>query len=151
MDEFEGDAAAQEQAGRGQRQAAFEERAAEDFVEGVVTADVLVDEFQFAGRIEEGAGMQAAGGGEGGLGGTQALGQGGELVRIEDRTGWDRRVNLQDSIERGLAADAATRGAEDVAREAFEIDGDGRGEDSVDDVARGAARSLDDLAHAPAD
>jgi hypothetical protein len=54
---------------------ATEKRVAEDLVDGVVTADVFVEDEELACRVKQGGGVEAAGAGEGGLGLVEGRGE----------------------------------------------------------------------------
>ncbi len=88
-------------------------RPADDLVEGVVAADVLADDDQRPVGVEEAGCVQAAGGGEGGLRGAQAVRELGDDARLDAQLALTRRRLDGDRLERALAADpAGGRGVE---------------------------------------
>lgn len=62
LQELEAGAAAQQEDEGGKRKEAPAERMADGFVEGVMAADVFPQDVQFSIPVEEGSGMEAAGG-----------------------------------------------------------------------------------------
>lgn len=97
---------------------------ADDLVRGVVSADVLAYGEQFSSFGKQAGGMEAAGGVEGALGGTEFF-WGGEKCGIGDFYPlWDWRGFGEDCVQRCLAAEAAGGTGEKMAGELVKIDGD---------------------------
>jgi hypothetical protein len=101
-----------------------------------VAADVLVRALQVAVGVEDRAGVEAAGRGEGGLRGAEASRQRRDHVAPGRRSGRQRGENAADGGEGGLAANAAARGGEQVAREPGLVQDHAGGGHRVDQVGR---------------
>ena len=75
LHDLERGAAADQQDVFAEGQFFVEEGPAEDFVDGVVTADIFAECEQVAGKVEERGGVNATGFGEGGLRGNEFFGE----------------------------------------------------------------------------
>jgi hypothetical protein len=113
----------------------FEKGVAENFVDGVVAADVFARDEEFAGGGEESCGVEAAGG-------IECFLRRPKFGREREQNGernferlFDGCELLVDGFDGSFAAEAATGGAENVAGEAREIESDVGREENVEDVA----------------
>src|SRR5579884_471776 len=143
-DDLEGEAAADEQHAVAQGQVAVEQGAADELVHGVVAADVFAQGEQGAGGVEEGGGVEAAGVGEDGLAGAEAVGQGveqvggdGEGVRRERREGGAGGGDAVLAADAATGVDGETAGVALVAQAAGEVYAGGG--DDVEGVVGGEA------------
>ena len=118
---------------------------AEDFVEGVVAADVFAENEAFAGLGEEGGGVEAAGVVEGDLGGAKGVGGGEDVGWVEGGAVGDGWVGGGDGVDGGFSAESAGGGAEEVAGETLEIEGDVVGEENEGVVFAGVGVDVGDL------
>ena len=88
----------------GQRRRLFEQRPAEQLVQGVVPPDVFPEGEQFAGEIEKSAGVESAGAPEGLLPPGQPARQREHEFRRDFQPILDGLVAAQHGVDRGLAA-----------------------------------------------
>lgn len=115
---------------------------AEDFVEGIVASDVFAQDDQITFKIKEGAGVEAAGLGEGVLCLSQLVGQVADDAGGNLPVGGDGREDLEDGVNGGFAAEAAAAAGEDVSGEVIPVDGGIVGKEGFDDVAFAFAFSV---------
>ena len=140
LDDFEGDPPRDEKDVLPEGEGTLEGGMADDLVDGVVASDVLAQNLEVSAEVEEGCGMQATGGFEGGLGVPHPFGQGKQPLGSDDEWIVDGRMVLSDGFDGGLATQAAGRNGEDVPGQAGEVDDEIRAELDVEDRAVGVAR-----------
>src|SRR5215470_19714352 len=121
----------------GQRHRTREHPGADEFVEGVVAADVFADVQQATLLIEEGGRVQTAGAVEDRLRPAQRIGQGmNDRSRYRVAVGHRRLLDSCQGFERLLAAQTAGRGREETARQLLRIHADGGRQLDADDIAQ---------------
>src|SRR5690606_2722385 len=148
LHQLEARAAADDDAEARERQRVRHQAVADQLVERVVAADVLADEGDLAGGVEETRRVQAAGSVENVLLRAECVRQTAERVACDREVGAveiEAALHLH-GLEGRLAADAAARRGVEVTLEAIEIDVDAGREldaDDVDQAVRGgrAARA----------
>ena len=135
LHDFERGASADEEDVVGERKFLIQESPAEDFIDGVMAADIFAHNEEVSAEVEEGGGVEAAGFFEGGLCGADFAGEGADDFGREWRRVGDGREILVNGFDGGFAAEAAARTGEDVAGELVEVDLDGWSDEDVEDVA----------------
>src|SRR6185295_16904730 len=95
---------------------------AEDFIERVVSSNILRNHAQLPLKAENSTRMQTARTVEAGLHCLNSPRQCRHHRRVECRFGIDRRCILKNRVERRLATESATRRTENVTGQAVKID-----------------------------
>src|SRR5687767_5335113 len=104
-------------------QQAFQEAVADDFIDGVMTADIFTKNDHFAFRRKNGRGVQAAGAREGFLGAAEFIWQLEQDVGPDSNSCLQRFEMLVNTLDAGFTAEAATGGDEDVAFKSLQVGG----------------------------
>ncbi len=116
LDDLKAAATAHQQEMLRKRQHALKQRCANDLVDGVVAAYIFAEQEETAVGVEECGGVQSTGLAEDGLRGAKLAGQCADHFRAHGKARTrSAQAALTDGVDRGLAADAATGGGEEVA------------------------------------
>ena len=123
LEELEAGAAGDEEDGVVGGELVVHEVMADEFVEGVVAADVFAECEEFAVVIEESGGVEAAGAVEDGLGGAEEFGEGVDDVGGDgEGVGEGMGAGGSQRFDGGFAADAAGGAGVEVAFETGDVD-----------------------------
>src|SRR5574340_831518 len=136
LDDFKTAAAAHEQDRFFQRKPLLQQGPSDQFIHGIVSSHIFPQGNQFAAGIEQAGCVEPAGSAEQGLSGSQSVREKAEGIRRNAQI----RIGASDApypyrIDRGLAAEPATRRHDEIALQQGRPDRDAANEIHPDDVA----------------